>query len=230
MRGALHRAVGATRPARRARGRARWWRSRRLRHRGAYAASAEPVPGARVARGVSVSRTLVEVLASPAAAAAGAARCRSSMRTGRSLYAEHERKHRRKPRSRAGLTGRQLIPSIPRYEVGEAQGESRHAATGGAGRWPGPRIRGDFQARKQRSAGAFELPEGTVYPALHRLESAGLLASTWEIVAGRRRRMYRLTAGGPGGADGRRRGEWRVLQRLGRARSGRLTCHSPLGR
>ena len=59
-----------------------------------------------------------------------------------------------------------------------------------------------FQARGQRSAGAFELPEGTVDPALHRLESAGLLASTWEIVAGRRRRMYQLTAGGRGGADG----------------------------
>ena len=37
------------------------------------------------------------------------------------------------------------------------------------------------------SDGAFELPEGTVYPALHRLEEAGLLASTWDVVAGRRR-------------------------------------------
>jgi DNA-binding PadR family transcriptional regulator len=44
-----------------------------------------------------------------------------------------------------------------------------------------------------RSGGAFDLPEGTVYPALHRLEEAGLLASTWEVAAGRRRRIYRLT-------------------------------------
>jgi PadR family transcriptional regulator, regulatory protein PadR len=49
---------------------------------------------------------------------------------------------------------------------------------------------------RDRSAGAFDLPEGTVYPALHRLESAGLLDSSWEVVAGRRRRLYRLTAAG----------------------------------
>ncbi len=49
---------------------------------------------------------------------------------------------------------------------------------------------------RERSDGAFDLPEGTVYPALHRLESAGLLDSAWETVAGRRRRLYRLTATG----------------------------------
>jgi PadR family transcriptional regulator, regulatory protein PadR len=43
---------------------------------------------------------------------------------------------------------------------------------------------------RERSDGAFDLPEGTVYPALHRLES------TWQVVAGRRRRLYRLTAAG----------------------------------
>lgn len=49
---------------------------------------------------------------------------------------------------------------------------------------------------RERSEGAFELPEGTVYPALHRLEQAGLLSSGWEVVSGRRRRIYRLTAAG----------------------------------
>src|SRR5690242_20923194 len=49
---------------------------------------------------------------------------------------------------------------------------------------------------KVRSDGAFQLPEGTVYPALHRLESAGLLASGWDVVAGRRRRIYHLTPAG----------------------------------
>jgi PadR family transcriptional regulator, regulatory protein PadR len=49
---------------------------------------------------------------------------------------------------------------------------------------------------RDRSSGAFDLPEGTVYPALHRLETAGMLASTWEVVAGRRRRLYRLTTAG----------------------------------
>jgi DNA-binding PadR family transcriptional regulator len=51
-------------------------------------------------------------------------------------------------------------------------------------------------ALRARSEGTFDLPEGTVYPALHRLEDAGLLASTWEVVAGRRRRVYRLTLAG----------------------------------
>ncbi len=49
---------------------------------------------------------------------------------------------------------------------------------------------------RERSEGAFDLPEGTVYPALHRLEAAGLLASTWDRAAGRKRRIYRLTAAG----------------------------------
>lgn len=49
---------------------------------------------------------------------------------------------------------------------------------------------------RERSEGAFDLPEGTVYPALHRLETAGLLDSAWEVAAGRRRRMYRLTTVG----------------------------------
>jgi len=49
---------------------------------------------------------------------------------------------------------------------------------------------------RDRSEGAFDLPEGTVYPALHRLETAGLLDSAWQVVAGRRRRLYRLTTAG----------------------------------
>ncbi|MEO8743748.1 MAG: helix-turn-helix transcriptional regulator [Candidatus Dormiibacterota bacterium] len=49
---------------------------------------------------------------------------------------------------------------------------------------------------RRRSEGAFELAEGTVYPALHRLEEARLLASRWVEVAGRRRRVYSLTAAG----------------------------------
>ena len=47
---------------------------------------------------------------------------------------------------------------------------------------------------RRRSLGTFDLPEGTVYPALHRLEQAGLLASCWSSEAGRRRRVYDLSA------------------------------------
>ena len=49
---------------------------------------------------------------------------------------------------------------------------------------------------QRRSEGAFALAEGTVYPALHRLEAAGMLASRWSVVDSRRRRVYALTGSG----------------------------------
>jgi len=50
---------------------------------------------------------------------------------------------------------------------------------------------------RRRSAGAFDLPEGTIYPVLHRLEEAGLLAGRWMTAdSGRRRRVYALTRRG----------------------------------
>ena len=64
---------------------------------------------------------------------------------------------------------------------------------------------------KLRSGGALALPEGTVYPALHRLEGAGMLSSSWSDGA-RRRRIYRLTRRGSREL-GVRRGEWRQFAR-----------------
>lgn len=49
---------------------------------------------------------------------------------------------------------------------------------------------------KDRSGDLFDLPEGTVYPVLHRLEKAGLLVSEWSKGDGRPRRTYRLTDAG----------------------------------
>jgi transcriptional regulator len=49
------------------------------------------------------------------------------------------------------------------------------------------------EALREGSNGRFDLPTGTVYPALHRLEDAGLIAGTWSVTDGRRRRSYRLT-------------------------------------
>lgn len=46
------------------------------------------------------------------------------------------------------------------------------------------------------SGGIFDLAEGTVYPALHRLEKGGLVTSEWSTAGGRRRRVYSLTAPG----------------------------------
>ena len=54
-----------------------------------------------------------------------------------------------------------------------------------------------IQEIQRRSGGAFELPEGTIYPALHRLEQAGLLSSHWTTAeSGRQRRVYSLTTRG----------------------------------
>jgi PadR family transcriptional regulator, regulatory protein PadR len=56
---------------------------------------------------------------------------------------------------------------------------------------------GVIQEIRRRSGGAFDLPEGTVYPVLHRLEQAGLLASHWTVgTSGRKRRVYSLTRRG----------------------------------
>ncbi len=66
---------------------------------------------------------------------------------------------------------------------------------------------GVIRALRQRSSAALDLPEGTVYPLLHRLERQGLLASRWRSVERRRRRLYSLTAAGWRALD-RRRKEW----------------------
>ena len=53
-----------------------------------------------------------------------------------------------------------------------------------------------IESLKARSGGELALPEGTVYPALHRLEAEGLLFSKWSVVGGRRRRVYSITKRG----------------------------------
>lgn len=67
---------------------------------------------------------------------------------------------------------------------------------------------GMVEELRRRSGGEFELAEGTIYPALHRLESSGLLTSRWEIVDGRRRRVYALSRRGREAA-GERVESWR---------------------
>lgn len=59
---------------------------------------------------------------------------------------------------------------------------------------------------KRRSTGVFELPEGTIYPVLHRLENHGLIVSEWSLSpTGRKRRIYRLTPKGQDALAERRR-------------------------
>jgi PadR family transcriptional regulator, regulatory protein PadR len=68
------------------------------------------------------------------------------------------------------------------------------------------------QRLTQRSGGELGVPEGSLYPALHRLESGGLVKSAWSPGEGRRRRVYRLTSAGRRAVKASRQ-EWRVFSR-----------------
>lgn len=61
---------------------------------------------------------------------------------------------------------------------------------------------------RELTGGELDLPSGTVYPALHRLERTGQVAGEWSETGGRRRRTYRLTRAGHR-ALARHRAEWR---------------------
>lgn len=53
-----------------------------------------------------------------------------------------------------------------------------------------------IQALRARTESVVELPSGTLYPALRRLERLGLIVGHWSTVDGRRRRTYELTRAG----------------------------------
>jgi PadR family transcriptional regulator, regulatory protein PadR len=62
------------------------------------------------------------------------------------------------------------------------------------------------------SDGMFDLPEGTVYPVLHRLERAGYLRSRWAKGAGPKRRVYTLTSRGQRALEGQKQ-TWHAFSR-----------------
>jgi PadR family transcriptional regulator, regulatory protein PadR len=65
-----------------------------------------------------------------------------------------------------------------------------------------------MEALRDSTGGRLDLPTGTIYPALHRLEAAGLITGSWSVAGGRRRRCYALTAAGKRALSGRR-SDWR---------------------
>jgi PadR family transcriptional regulator, regulatory protein PadR len=68
-----------------------------------------------------------------------------------------------------------------------------------------------LQEASRRSANAFALKEGTLYPALHHLEKKGLIRATWRTGDnGRERKYYSLTAKGRKAAQEYER-QWRHL-------------------
>jgi PadR family transcriptional regulator PadR len=50
------------------------------------------------------------------------------------------------------------------------------------------------QQLQKRSGGYFEMKEGLLYPALHRMQHNGWLSSEWRVVDGRSRKYYLLTS------------------------------------
>ena len=85
-----------------------------------------------------------------------------------------------------------------------------------------------IEAIKRKSGQAFDLPEGTIYPALHRLEQAGLLSSRWTTAdSGRKRRVYALTRSGHR-ALAERRAVWkRFSDAIGGLLEGMGPCKKP---
>ena len=65
---------------------------------------------------------------------------------------------------------------------------------------------------RDRSDGEFELLEGSIYPALHRLERAGFVTSSWSEVAGRKRRVYTLSRKGKAALMAQEQ-DWRRFER-----------------
>jgi len=85
-----------------------------------------------------------------------------------------------------------------------------------------------IEAIRRKSGQAFDLPEGTIYPALHRLEQAGFLSSHWTTAeSGRKRRVYALTRPGHR-ALAERRAVWeRFSDAIGVLLEGTGPCKSP---
>jgi PadR family transcriptional regulator PadR len=73
------------------------------------------------------------------------------------------------------------------------------------------------QEAERRSARTFQLKEGTLYPALHQMERAGLLKAVWrDSAAGRARKYYSLTAKGRRQAHSKRQ-QWAGISAAMRA-------------
>jgi len=68
-----------------------------------------------------------------------------------------------------------------------------------------------LQRLNSEASEAFDLPEGTVYPLLHKLDHEGLVSGKWrETEGGRQIKVYSITAKGKR-ALARQRSQWERL-------------------
>jgi len=70
-----------------------------------------------------------------------------------------------------------------------------------------------IEALSVRSGGELDLPTGTIYPALRRLEAAGYLDSSWSEASGRKRRTYKLSRSGRSVLAAKRQ-EWTAFAKV----------------
>ena len=72
------------------------------------------------------------------------------------------------------------------------------------------------QRLEQVSRGVVQVPEGSLYPALHRLENRGLLAADWKVTeTGREAKFYRLTRKGRKQLDSEAASWQRLIEAIG---------------
>ena len=72
------------------------------------------------------------------------------------------------------------------------------------------------QRIRQISREVVQLPQGSLYPALHRLENRGMLAATWmQTDTGREAKVYRLTVRGRRRLDAELAGWRRFAEAVG---------------
>jgi len=66
------------------------------------------------------------------------------------------------------------------------------------------------QQLERSGSGYFEMKEGLLYPALHRMQEKGWVSTDWQVVDGRRRKYYTLTR--PGREElGEQTAEWKAF-------------------
>lgn len=73
------------------------------------------------------------------------------------------------------------------------------------------------QRLEQVSRGVVQVPEGSLYPALHRLENRGLLAADWKTTeTGREAKFYKLTRKGRKQLEAEAASWQRLIEAIGR--------------
>ena len=90
-----------------------------------------------------------------------------------------------------GITESEVVEMAQRFELMKGSSESLLLCLISQQPMYGYQI---IKELERKSQGYFKFKEGTLYPALHRLEKAGLIVGKWQTLpSGRQRRYYYIT-------------------------------------